>query len=178
MPSGLVALFTSSDLKIFLTFGIEKDISDNLARISYSKGGKEWFSAPDGCVHWLVRYWFKMAAFTHGSVRETPFSINGGIEVHTLSPVTWRTVFHHSRLGMSELLNSSPGLYSSWEAVFCWGQPPDYEQFWRLEVCIRSWPFVTPPQNIASPNQPFKVTIYPRFLFSANCHSGVWDELH
>ena len=51
MPSGPVALFTLSDFKIFLTSGIEKDRSDNLACVSYSKGGKGWFSAPGGCVH-------------------------------------------------------------------------------------------------------------------------------
>ena len=90
MPSGPVTLFTLSDFKIYSTSGSEKDISDNIACVSYLKGGKGWFSAPIGCVHCLVKYWLKMTAFTHGSVRETPLSINGGIEVHTLSLLNLR----------------------------------------------------------------------------------------
>ena len=140
MLSGPVTLFTLSDFKIFLTSGSEKDISDDLACVSYSKGGNGWFSAPGGCVHWLVKYWLKMAAFTHESVRETPFSINGGIEVHTLSPVTWRTVFHHLQLGMSyraaQLLPQACIVVETQCPVK--GNHLITNNFEGIEVCIRS----------------------------------------
>ena len=49
MSPGLVALFKIGDFKIFLTFSIAKEISDNLACVSYSKGAKRVVF----CFGWL-----------------------------------------------------------------------------------------------------------------------------